>query len=94
MGDEESDLVLTHLVLHEFGELVRIVAAVDDVLHQIILFHCTHLFVCVLVLVQGGSWLRNSVHIDVVGGRLELAVQIIDHVIRACRKDLISCYNY
>ena len=86
--------MLTHLVLHELGELARVVSQVNHVLHEVILLHRAHLLRCVVMLVKGAPRLRDTVHIDVEGLGLDVAVKMIYHVRVACRKDLISCYNY
>ena len=74
---------LTHLVLHELRELRWIISTIYDVLHQKFLLHRTKLFICILGLVEGASWLHNSVHVSIVLfvyiGRLGLCC--FDHVL-------------
>ena len=57
---------LTHLVLHELGELSRVVPTVDDVLHEVLLLHLSELLNCVLVFVQRGTRHGHSIWVHVV----------------------------
>ena len=83
MKRELSDK-LTHLIFHELSELGRIVAAIQDILHEILLLHFAKLLLSILLFVEGVTWPWYAVRISVKLLELLLlsclSVSLFDHV--------------
>ena len=73
--DEEN---LTFLILHKLAELGRVIPAVDDVLHKVVLLHGAELLLSVLLFVEGLARLGHPVHV-----RVKFVVAGLNHVFGA-----------